>query len=108
KQETTFILFSEKNKTRLPFSEQEMNIAVMANETEAENYHIDGQNIVIFDLPQSPQLIEKLVSNKSPDRIYVHFYHDQDTYFSMLPTREHFKWYYAFLFKRREFDLKKN
>ncbi|MDF1511796.1 single-stranded-DNA-specific exonuclease C-terminal domain-containing protein, partial [Robertmurraya sp. DFI.2.37] len=36
----------------------------------------------------------------------AHFYGEERYYFSTMPTREHFKWYYAFLMKKAPFDLK--
>jgi single-stranded-DNA-specific exonuclease len=66
----------------------------------------DSTNILLYDLPISSRQLEQFCQNlKQAERIYVLFRH-QDHYFSTWPTREHFKWYYAFLKQRGSFDLK--
>jgi single-stranded-DNA-specific exonuclease len=47
------------------------------------------------------------LSGKETARIYAHFYKQESDFFSTMPTREHFKWYYALLLKRNPFDLKR-
>src|SRR5690606_11889375 len=44
---------------------------------------------------------------EEPQRIYAHFHHEHSHFFSMIPTREHFKWFYAFLVKNKVFHLEK-
>jgi len=65
------------------------------------------KNIILFELPQEIAILESLIRGKSPSRIYAHFYHEETQFFSILPTRDHFKWYYAFLLKRQSFDVNK-
>ncbi|CAM3819872.1 single-stranded-DNA-specific exonuclease RecJ [Mesobacillus zeae] len=80
----------------------------LLTEKEAEEEDITGRNIVLLDLPPSINVIESLLHGKHPARIYVHFYKEDSDFFSTMPTREHFKWYYAFLAKTGPFDLEKN
>ena len=49
----------------------------------------------------------RLFNHKQPERIYAHFYHVQDHFLSTMPTRDHFKWFYAFLMKKGPLDVNK-
>jgi single-stranded-DNA-specific exonuclease len=68
----------------------------------------DGASIVFLDMPVSREQVKAIVGRGNPHRIYAHFFQDEDHFFSTMPTRDHFKWYYAFLSKRGSFDLNKN
>jgi len=83
-------------------------LLIVENEEDAAQADIQAKNIVLLDLPPSMQVLEKLVSGKQPARIYVHFHKEDSDFFSTIPTREHFKWFYAFLAKRDTFDLKRH
>jgi single-stranded-DNA-specific exonuclease len=74
---------------------------------EAAKLDIDLSYAVLLDLPPTKELLENLFSGKKPGRIYVHFYKENSDFFTTMPTREHFKWFYAFLTKRGSFDLKR-
>ena len=63
--------------------------------------------MVLVDLPPSKEILVRLFSGKKVSRIYAHFYKAESDYFSTIPTRDHFKWYYALLAKKGPFDLKK-
>ncbi len=76
--------------------------------SDADGLKIDGSNIVLLDMPSSKEQLERLLAGRKPARIYAVFYKDDSDYFSTFPTREHFKWFYAFLSKRGSFDLKKH
>ncbi|MEL3973970.1 single-stranded-DNA-specific exonuclease RecJ [Rossellomorea oryzaecorticis] len=69
---------------------------------------IDGGSIVLLDMPASMEMVKAIVGKGKPHRIYAHFFQDEDHFFSTMPTRDHFKWYYAFLTKRGSFDLNKH
>ncbi|MBS4199781.1 single-stranded-DNA-specific exonuclease RecJ [Bacillus sp. FJAT-49732] len=99
-----FIIFSEKNMNNFNDSH---NILVVRNKEDASKLDINGRQIILFDLPQELDILDCLIRGKSPDRIYAHFYHEESQFFSILPTRDHFKWYYAFLLKRQTFDVNK-
>ncbi|WLR49977.1 single-stranded-DNA-specific exonuclease RecJ [Bacillus tianshenii] len=73
---------------------------------------LDGANIsdrylMLLDLPHTLDQLETLFQNGMPERLYAVLDHKDDHYFSMLPTREHFKWYYGFLLKQQPFNLEK-
>lgn len=74
---------------------------------QARNMVIDDQYVVLYDLPTSKELLTSLLNGKKPARIYAHFYKEESEFFSTIPTRDHFKWYYAFLSKKAPFDLEK-
>ncbi|GGK16225.1 single-stranded-DNA-specific exonuclease RecJ [Caldalkalibacillus thermarum] len=62
--------------------------------------------VVLYDLPRTRQQLHRLCRQlKDVGRIYMMFRHDDSHFFSTLPTREHFKWYYAFLRQKGPFDL---
>ncbi|MDP4163442.1 MAG: single-stranded-DNA-specific exonuclease C-terminal domain-containing protein, partial [Bacillota bacterium] len=77
-------------------------------ESEAAEMDITDSNLIIVDMPPNKGLLENLIKEKTPSRIYTFFYTENSDFFSTLPTREHFKWFYAFLLKKGPFDLKKN
>ncbi|MBM7691887.1 single-stranded-DNA-specific exonuclease [Peribacillus deserti] len=80
--------------------------AVLLEETTENMDALDGMNLVLFDMPKSSAALEKLLKGRQPERIYAHFHQVQNHFFSTRPTREHFKWFYAFLAKRETFNLK--
>jgi single-stranded-DNA-specific exonuclease len=102
-----FIVFHKDTIARLRLHSLERDLVVVSNLEAAANLDISGRNIVFMDLPPAMEYMEILLSNKSPNRIYAHFYQEKQHYFSTVPTREHFKWYYAFLLKQKTFDLKR-
>jgi len=68
--------------------------------------HMIGKYVVLLDLPQSLEQMEKLFQHKVfPERIYTVFHHEDSHFFQTMPTREHFKWYYAFLKQRGAFHI---
>ncbi|MCA1056276.1 single-stranded-DNA-specific exonuclease RecJ [Rossellomorea aquimaris] len=73
-----------------------------------EELTIEGASIVFLDMPDSVDTVQAIVGKGKPHRIYAHFFQDEDHFFSTMPTRDHFKWYYAFLSKRGSFDLNKH
>ncbi|WP_216829111.1 single-stranded-DNA-specific exonuclease RecJ [Alkalihalobacterium elongatum] len=76
---------------------------------ETDEINIANKYIVLLDLPSSTKQLEQLLLKEttSPERIYSVFYQEDSHYFSTLPKREHFKWYYAFLSKKGSFDIKR-
>lgn len=83
-------------------------VQIISTEEGAAQLKMDGAEIVLLDIPPSKEILESLFAGKKPGRIYVHFYKENSEFFSTNPTREHFKWYYAFLSKKSPFDLKKH
>lgn len=66
---------------------------------------ITGKYVVFLDMPTKLDLFRELFEKGAPERIYAVFMQRSDHFFQTLPTREHFKWYYAFLMKKGSFDL---
>jgi single-stranded-DNA-specific exonuclease len=62
---------------------------------------------IFYDLPQNMQQLEQIcLTLKQGKRFYFIFQHEEEHFFSSIPSREDFKWYYAFLQKRSIFDLR--
>ncbi|PLR93748.1 single-stranded-DNA-specific exonuclease RecJ [Bacillus sp. T33-2] len=83
-------------------------ITVIETEADAENILIEDANLVLLDLPPSKEILFKLANRKAPARIYAYFYKEDSDFFSTVPTRDHFKWFYAFLAKKGPFDLNRH
>jgi single-stranded-DNA-specific exonuclease len=83
-------------------------LLIVSNEEEAGQMEVDNSYVVLLDLPPVKELLIKLFNGKNPGRIYVHFYKENSDFFTTLPNRDHFKWFYAFLAKKGPFDLKKH
>lgn len=56
-------------------------------------------------MPPAKERLVSLFAGKNPARIYVHFFKEESAYFSMMPNRDHFKWYYGLIAKRGPFRL---
>ncbi|KHD86854.1 single-stranded-DNA-specific exonuclease RecJ [Heyndrickxia ginsengihumi] len=108
KQDQAFIVFQEETIERLQLSKYPIHVEHIQTETDAIEFNTYNKNIVLLDLPTDADLITKLIRGQAPSRIYAYFFHQQDHFFSTFPTREHFKWFYAFLAKRKTFDLQKH
>lgn len=64
------------------------------------------KTFVLWDLPVSIAQFKRAAQLfRQGQRLYVLFAHNSDHYFATLPTREHFKWYYAFLHQQKKFNL---
>ena len=84
-----------------------MKCSLYSSPEEAEKLQLDHCHVVLVDLPPSKEILVRLFSGKKVSRIYAHFYKAESDFFSTIPTRDHFKWYYALLAKKGPFDLKK-
>jgi single-stranded-DNA-specific exonuclease len=59
--------------------------------------------LVLLDVPREEnQLLKLFQLAGSPSRIYSIFYQEEDTFFSSNPTRNDFKWFYAFIVQRKQ------
>ncbi len=72
---------------------------------EAKVFDGNGANIALVDFPPSKDLLKELIAGEKPARIYAYFYKEASDYFSTIPTRDHFKWFYALLLKKGPIDL---
>lgn len=103
----SIIAFREQTIERLNLVEWKDKIHVIRDEASIEETMIENKSIVILDLPDETITIKKLMKAVNPERIYAIFDHVDNHFFSTLPTREHFKWYYSFLLKYQPFDVEK-
>lgn len=100
-----WIVFNQKNLAK--FANENAEVVLVDTLKSAELIDFTGESIVLADLPSSKEMLTTLLQGKKPARVYVHFYSEESDFFSTMPTRDHFKWYYAFLLKKAPFDLKK-
>ncbi|WHY76313.1 single-stranded-DNA-specific exonuclease RecJ [Neobacillus sp. WH10] len=75
---------------------------------EARAFDCNKANIVLVDFPPSIEILKVLLEGRQPSRIYAYFYKESSDFFSTVPTRDHFKWYYAYLLKKGPVDLKRH
>lgn len=67
---------------------------------------LEGRYVILADLPHNMGQLEDLFDRGgAPERVYAVFLHDEKHFFSTVPSRDYFKWFYAFLLKRQTFDL---
>jgi single-stranded-DNA-specific exonuclease len=102
------VAFNQSTIDRLPIDAYHEDILLISSNEEAEGLLERTANVVLLDLPPQGEWLETVVKATEPERIYAHFDHQEDHFFSTVPNRDHFKWYYGFLLKRESFDLKKH
>jgi single-stranded-DNA-specific exonuclease len=98
------ILFNQESVERLTPSLKEEAIYIQTIQ-EAKDLDIAACNVALVDLPPSKELLEKLFLGKKPARIYAFFNKESSDFFSTMPTRDHFKWFYALLLKKGPIDM---
>ncbi len=104
---TKWIVFHDHFTAKLQKTLGDREVLYISSPSEAEKLQLDHCDVVLVDLPPSKEILVRLLSGKKVSRIYAHFYKAESDYFSTIPTRDHFKWYYALLAKKGPFDLKK-
>lgn len=102
------LVFSTDTLKQYTFLQNQPNVILVETEQTGIELDCKDSHLVLMDLPTSKSLLQKTLQDKQPDRIYAHFYHVQDHFFSTMPTREHFKWFYAFLMKKGPFNVIKH
>ncbi|MCH1627659.1 single-stranded-DNA-specific exonuclease RecJ [Fredinandcohnia quinoae] len=105
KDKRRLIAFSADTIDKLNLSNIHDEIIIIEKHEDALMQQFHSDYVVLLDLPQDESLIKTLFNTTFPSRIYSLFYNDQDHFFSTIPTREHFKWFYAFLAKKGPFDI---
>ncbi len=101
------IYFDEQTPRALNIEEQ-YHLVFVPFGTEIPMVDFSGKYVFLLDLPsEKQQLVRLFETSQKPERIYPLFYHDQNHFFTTIPTREHFKWFYGFLAKQQLFDLQK-
>ncbi|WP_342472286.1 single-stranded-DNA-specific exonuclease RecJ [Metasolibacillus sp. FSL H7-0170] len=102
KEDTLFVVFDEQ---LVPHFEQQLQLPVTLAEHVEKS---DKRYVAVLDLPPSEVHFTKMLQRVQPQRIYAHFYTATSHYFSGMPTRQHFSWYYSFLKKRPSFSLQQH
>lgn len=97
------VSFAQETVQKLRLSNHD--VTVISSFEEATELQFESKNVVLLDLPEEDEMIKVLFDTSFPNRIYTLFFHEQDHFFSTIPTREHFKWFYAFLAKKGPFDM---
>ncbi len=97
------IAFSKATIDKLGLTNRE--ISIVSSLGEASRLQFESKHVVLLDLPEEDEWIKALFETGFPNRIYTLFFHEQDHFFSTIPTREHFKWFYAFLAKKGPFNM---
>lgn len=104
---TKWIVFHPEHLVKLQKTLFEHEVVFISSSLEAEQLDLDSCHVILVDFPPSKDMLMKLLAGKQISRIYAHFYKKNSDFFSTVPTREHFKWYYALLAKKGPFDLTK-
>ncbi len=106
-QNRKIVIFSEDIYGRYPFLQNHPDLVHIQNELDAEQLDCFEGHLVFMDMPPSREYLKRVIANKNPSRIYAHLSHEQDHFLSTMPTRDHFKWFYAFLAKKGPLDVKR-
>ncbi|WP_462412346.1 single-stranded-DNA-specific exonuclease RecJ [Neobacillus sp. Marseille-QA0830] len=100
------IVFNKENLEKIDRNLKEEAIYIQDVQA-AQSFHAVDINLVLADFPPSKDILLHLLQGVKPSRIYACFYKESSDFFSMIPSRDHFKWYYAFLMKFGPLDLKR-
>lgn len=106
KDQSKWIVFNQDNMSKFQRYTND-NLITVSSLEDASVLNIENENVILIDLPSSKEILATLFAGKRPARVYAHFYNENDAYFSTIPTRDHFKWFYALLVKKGPFDLRK-
>ncbi|MDA1477407.1 single-stranded-DNA-specific exonuclease RecJ [Bacillus changyiensis] len=104
----TIVCFREETESKLTRLGFENELVLIKGEIEATQLHLHGRYAVFIDMPPSIELFYQTIKGQQLERIYLIFNQSDEHFFSTVPTREYFRWYYGFLLKRRTFDLEKH
>ncbi|MEH7544355.1 MULTISPECIES: single-stranded-DNA-specific exonuclease RecJ [Bacillaceae] len=99
------IIFNKENLEKLK-PELRSEVIFIQDMEEAKAFDGYKANVALVDFPPSKDLLNGLFAGKEPARIYAYFFKEASDYFSTIPTRDHFKWFYALLLKKGPIDLK--
>lgn len=100
----SYIIFNKEQLEKMdPALSSE--VILIKDEREARGFDSHQANVVLVDLPPSKELLHHLFNGKPPARIYAYFHKENSDFFSTIPTRDHFKWFYGFLLKKGPIDI---
>jgi single-stranded-DNA-specific exonuclease len=109
KTKTHFITFNENTLTELGLKSLSSQTLSGEDLEALPSDSFQNKYIVFLDVPFSLAKFTEILETKGePARIYAVFHQNNDHFFTTLPTREHFKWFYGFLAKRKRFDVRKD
>lgn len=108
KEKRKIICFNEETWIKFKGTELEENAILIREKKDASLLKTQASHVALIDMPPSVGLLESVISGVTIERLYAIFHQPKDLFFSTFPTREHFKYYYAFLLKRSSFDLSKH
>jgi single-stranded-DNA-specific exonuclease len=109
KAKTQFIVYSVQTLTDLGLKSLSSQTLRGEDLAELPENSFRDKYIVFLDVPPSISEFREILETKGePARIYAVFHQNTDHFFTTLPTRDHFKWYYGFLAKRKKFDVRKD
>ncbi|WP_332631230.1 single-stranded-DNA-specific exonuclease RecJ [Halalkalibacter flavus] len=104
-----------ENRVLITFKKETQRILGLENETiislddQEDVGDLSNRYVVLLDIPNEREQLKTLFLNHGqPSRIYTIFYHEDDSFFTTNPNRDQFKWYYAFLLKRKSFNIKQH
>lgn len=98
---TITVAFQESTKERL-----QLNDSTVIHDPLSFLPDLSDSYLVILDVPDNRSDLESLFqSSGMPSRIYVVLSEAEESFFTTNPNRDQFKWYYAFLKKRKECSL---
>ncbi|MFC7371219.1 single-stranded-DNA-specific exonuclease RecJ [Fictibacillus iocasae] len=100
-QRTTYVRFSPDTSVLA----QEADLIDVFEEALPKTGVLEGKYAVFLDVPPSLSFFrEWLEAAGKPERIYAIFHHEADHFFSTIPSRDQFKWFYGFLMKKGSFN----
>jgi single-stranded-DNA-specific exonuclease len=99
------IVFNEKSIEKMNLSSFQEFIYVINNQDDVEKISSHQDYLLFADVPPSLTLLETVINKTSPARVYTIFHQQESHFFNTIPTREHFKWFYGFLGKNKEFNF---
>ncbi|MDQ0231515.1 single-stranded-DNA-specific exonuclease RecJ [Metabacillus malikii] len=105
-QDSQIISFQEKTFEYLKQNGYEQNAVLVRQVADAVQLNVHHTPVVLLDLPDSMDTLLSIFKQGIPSRIYSIFYQEAEHFFSTIPTRDHFKWFYAFLLKKGPFNLR--
>ncbi|WP_078545410.1 single-stranded-DNA-specific exonuclease RecJ [Litchfieldia alkalitelluris] len=105
KEKRKLISFNEELVLNSVYQDHKDEILLINDIEDAKQYSFEGSYLCLLDLPSDEKILTSLLEPTLPSRIYTFFSTSQNHFFSTIPTREHFKWYFGFLAKKGVFDL---
>ncbi|OIK17005.1 single-stranded-DNA-specific exonuclease RecJ [Bacillus sp. MUM 116] len=106
KENRKFILFKKDLYEKIE-SQLIDDVVIIDNSDAAKDLDLSETDTVLVDFPTSKDILYDLFKGKHPSRIYAYLYKESSDFLSTIPTRDHFKWFYAFLLKKAPIDLRR-